>query len=290
LFGQLCWAIRLRYGEEKLRSCLTNYADNKPFLILSDAFPKDCFPKPELPMAAPWASSENADFKAWNRRKYLPKVSFEGPLINASLGDNTAALFDSTLQPHNSINRLTGTTGDGFAPYTLSRLSFNVGAVVDIYILIDETIFTKDDLLTVISDTGQGGYGRDATTGLGKFSIINTSQPKANLGNSSSHLMTLAPSAPSAKQVKAHEGYWRPITRFGRHGALAFARQVFKTPILLTDTGAVFVSSTSSPPLFLGQGLGGNGSLSDHIPETVHQAYAPVISLDLTGWFGESLV
>ena len=49
LFGQLCWAIRNRLGEDTLTDCLAGYTNSQPFAVVSDAFPEGYFPLPKLP-------------------------------------------------------------------------------------------------------------------------------------------------------------------------------------------------------------------------------------------------
>jgi CRISPR-associated protein Csm4 len=39
LFGQLCWAVRNRHGEERLDTLLDGYTQGQPFAVVSDAFP-----------------------------------------------------------------------------------------------------------------------------------------------------------------------------------------------------------------------------------------------------------
>ena len=48
LFGQICWAIRYTFGNDKLEALLLNY-ETKPFLVVSDGFAKGYLPKPSLP-------------------------------------------------------------------------------------------------------------------------------------------------------------------------------------------------------------------------------------------------
>jgi hypothetical protein len=69
--------------------------------------------------------------------------------------------------------------------------------------------------------------------------------------------------------------------------AQPLAARFSKPPVLLADTGAMFtVSAQARGRQFLGRGLGGKTLLSRQIPETVHQAYAPVLPIDLGEWYG----
>jgi CRISPR-associated protein Csm4 len=51
--------------------------------------------------------------------------------------------------------------------------------------------------------------------------------------------------------------------------------------VLLADSAAGLTPASYEPRALTGQGLGGNGSLSRALPETVHQGYAPVIGVHL---------
>ncbi len=41
LFGQLCWAVRNRFGEARLTALLEGYTEQRPFMVVSDAFPQN---------------------------------------------------------------------------------------------------------------------------------------------------------------------------------------------------------------------------------------------------------
>jgi CRISPR-associated protein Csm4 len=136
-----------------------------------------------------------------------------------------------------------------------------------------------------MNDVGLHGFGRDASIGLGKFAVEGCEALSSR--RLADTVVTLAPCRPRPDEVEAEKSYWRPFTRFGRHGGPSFGGKVFKTPVLLADTGAMFTASAKGRGgPFLGRGLGGNGRLSRQIPQTVHQAYAPVLPVDLEGWDG----
>ena len=50
LFGQLCWAIRHRFGEAKLTQLLDGYTESQPFVVLSTALPRGYLPRPTVPL------------------------------------------------------------------------------------------------------------------------------------------------------------------------------------------------------------------------------------------------
>ena len=290
LFGQLCWMLRLCDGEAALTRALEGYTAGDPFLIVSDACPEKFAPKPEIP-APPIAidrikdPSEWIRRKAWTARAWLPSTALKRPLIDALRHDGLEqpAMTDTILQQHNTIDRMTGTTGSvSFAPYQTTRLSVR-GQHVEVHCLHDPGRLSADRLKYLMDFTGRFGYGRDASMGLGKFSIIACDKRprEAEVGV----VVALAPCRPARREVDAGKSFWRPFTRFGRHGGAAFGA-VFKTPTLMADRGALFSLSRPNAKPFIGVGLGGDGRVSRLIPQTVQQAYAPVLPVHLEGWHG----
>ncbi len=294
LFGQLCWAIRNRQGEERLKELLRNYRNN-PFAILSDAFPSGYLPLPKLPVVF-FDTIEGMDRKAIKKRNWLPVEAFYEPLpkwlahslsdrdIADTYGDNRQAhLREMAPQPHNSINSMTGTTGEtGFAPYSSNQYWYHTRLELEGYALLDESQTGQEEIRQCLEDIGLFGYGRDATIGMGKFEITEWrafSLPGQQRANA---CITLACSAPQGLGYEAEHSYYQTFTRFGRHGDRAVAQtgRPFKNPLLLTKAGAVF--SVRKPEKgYLGQSLGGEGELSNTLPETIHQGYAPTVAIQL---------
>ena len=297
LFGQLCWAIRNRLGMAQLQQCLEGYINNSPFAVISDAFPENYLPLPKLPSCFYQLPAEE-DRKSIKKRVWLAKTELQKPLdewllhaVNAkqiagTVPENAKKLALNSLselypQPHNTINRLSNTTGDsGFAPYSSDQEWFIPDLRWHIYLLLDTAQLSLDDCKQCLSDIGDFGYGRDASIGMGKFKIENfqaasvPDNPKANA------CLTLAPCAPQGLNYDPQHSYYQLFTRFGRHGDIAVHQhgKPFKNPVLLAETGALFATT---PPKagFIGQGIGGKGELSKTLPETVHQGYAPVIAV-----------
>jgi CRISPR-associated protein Csm4 len=283
LFGQLCWAVRERFGEARLKELLDSYVDGRPFLVVSDGFPSGLLPRPTAPdFALGRAAVNRAQRKQARSHRWLPARSAEQTIARWM---NEAAASD-TVKPlvltQNTINRYTGTTGEGqFAPRQVDRSFFHRDAQLDVYAVIDERL-SADALHQLLADIGSHGYGRDATTGLGKFGVeppVETSWPQ----RTSRHWLTLAPCQPDPEQLVADGCYYAPLTRFGRHGNMAAVReQPFKRPILMAATGALLQSREPVHWAFHGRGLGGSSNpVSNVIPETVHQGYAPVLPLRL---------
>lgn len=289
LFGQLCWAAREQLGNAKLTELLDGYTTGAPWLVVSDGFPSGYLPKPTIPTSVLNSQKVDAQQRKQEKSKHwIPLAETAKPLAQWLATDDKATFVNGqpveTAQPHNSLNRLTNTTGgEGFAPYTQAQTFFAPNQSVEIYCVLDESRLTVESLNTLLQSVGSHGFGRDANIGLGKFSVeslvsfIFTSHKKSNA------YLTLAPSAPQGKGFNGEQSYWRVLTRFGRHGNLhGISEKPFKNPILLACSGAVFVPQGEyTPCLFVGQGLGANGQLSKTEPATVHQGYAPVVGVNL---------
>lgn len=290
LFGQLCWAARHRYGEDRLDEWLQGYTNGAPFIVVSDAFPAGYLPRPALPLHR-FETVPDTDRKAVKKRKWLPRQHFAEPIANW-LGAMVAEAKISKehdivaihSQPHNTLNRMTGTTGTGeFAPYAISQHWFAPGLDFDLYIAYDEQQIDSDAIKTLLADIGLTGYGRDASIGLGKFEVKSCDHHDWPSQEDANAWLTLAPAAPQGLSFSTAASWYQPFTRFGRHGDLAVhSGRPFKSPLLMTDTAAILTPAPWVPgKTFIGQGLGGDGSLSKAIGKTVHQGYAPVLQVRL---------
>jgi len=286
LFGQLCWALREAKGDAELTRRLEGYAHGRPWAVVSDGFPAGHLPKPTLPLHFEPQADPTAR-KAAKAKRWIPVLHAGAPLsalLGSAVDDATAyrAAPHAGMQPHNTLNRLTGSTGEGaFAPYSMPQTFFAPGQHIDVYLVLDEERFQVDDAKHLLSAIGASGFGRDASIGLGKFAVAQIERTTFITPGNANASWTLGPCVPEPTAFDAARSYWRAVTRFGRHGnAHALAGNPFKTPVLMATTGAIFTPAGAfSPRAFIGQGLGGNGSLSKAEPATVHQGYAPVLPI-----------
>jgi CRISPR-associated protein Csm4 len=148
-------------------------------------------------------------------------------------------------------------------------------------VLLDGERIQADELSQLFAEMGTTGFGRDAGTGLGKFRAepMEAPWPGQAEGNA---CLTLAPCAPQGLGLDPRRSFYDIFTRFGRHGDAAVHRgNPFKTPVLLARAGALLSPRQPTGRGFIGQGLGGDGSLSKVMPETVQQGYAPCIQVHL---------
>jgi len=289
LFGQLCWALREAAGEAELCRRLEGYTRGSPWLVASDGFPASYLPKPTLPQHFAAPMDDPRQRKAAKKQRWIPAQHTGSPLgaLLASAVDDATAYGHAprqTVQTHNTLDRLTGSTGEGiFAPYSVAQTFHAAGQRIDVYLVLDGERVSAAETAQLLAALGSAGFGRDAGVGLGKFTLVSF-EPAAFAGPVGANAWwTLAPCAPQGLGFAGPKSYWRVLTRFGRHGnALALAGKPFKTPVLLAAAGAVLTPSdafTVRP--FVGQGLGGSGRLSRAEAATVQQGYAPVASIAL---------
>jgi CRISPR-associated protein Csm4 len=291
LFGQLCWTLRHQLGNDRLNSLLDGYTQGRPFVVLSDAMPQGYLPLPTLPSRF-WANS-SVDRKILKKKRWLPLDALQGPLAQwqaAAHSDTeaTQAIAGSDAnpvieraQPHNTINRQTGTTGTGqFAPFSQAQQWFHPAMRFHLYACLDTSRLSQDELLQALSAMGETGYGRDASIGLGKFRICIDDATLPTTPGQHNACLTLGPCAPQGQGFVAAHSYYQPLTRFGRHGDMAVhSGNPFKRPVLLARAGSVFTPETLVPECqYLGQGLTG---VSLTQAEAVHQGYSPVIGICL---------
>lgn len=282
LFGQLCWAIRERFGEARLTALLAGYTRGQPFLVVSDAFPAGLLPRPSVPDFLLGLDVDPAQRKQSRQRTWLPAADIGRPLREWLERATAAPHQRHDVLTQNTINRLTGTTGTGpFAPRQVARTTFAAETRLDVYCIIDATRFALDELAQVLGDVGHTGFGRDSSTGLGKFDLlVRTEQTWPH--TASRHALSLAPCAPDPTRTEASACFYQPLTRFGRHGNLAaLTARPYKRPVLMMRTAAFLTLREPGIPPFFGSGLGGiDAPISAAIPATVHQGYAPLVPLD----------
>jgi CRISPR-associated protein Csm4 len=182
----------------------------------------------------------------------------------------------SVPRMRNNIDRVIGRpSGNGLDPFQQEELVYPRGASVAVIVDLDTDRLKPEHLQQALRRIGEFGYGRDASVGLGKFEIASTTE-LAFEGEPCDGALTLAPCAPASNGIDPARSFYRPLTRFGRHGSAdALRGRPFKAPVLLAAAGAL-LAFPAGVPRIAGRGLGGDGSLSTQRPATVHQGYAPV--------------
>lgn len=314
IFGHFCWQIAYdeSLAARSLQDLLLNY-QSRPFAVFSSAYPKFCpgtqynyvFKTPDLPMDTLFDLPEDKKQRIEKRKEYKAKrwmllrldkefsrfseleflndkelskraqenMSDEArKLLKKSDAKHFAASFS---QPHNAINRLTGTTGEGrFAPFSVEQFVFYPETELALFAGIDETVISIEQVRLGLERMGDSGFGKDASSGLGRFELGEESA--VNLGQlgskSPNACYTLAPCTPERDTFSGM--FFTPFTRFGRHGdILAKSSNPFKNPVIMADDGGIFMPGNKDvfDKPYIGRGVKG---ISKAEPAAVTQGYS----------------
>lgn len=258
LFGQFCW--QAVYDPELLTGSLdeavSQYTE-RPFAVFSSAYPElpgggIALKRPDIPLDRLFDfSGMSKEERIGGRKEYKKKTWLvcDGP---GAMADPSACRYIKTselpgapsgyLRGHNTINRLTGTTGEGFAPYSQSETRYPAGTLLVIFAATDADILSREGLAKGMERIGLSGFGRDASTGMGKFRVVScTETDPALLGaDNPNAIYTLGPCVPEKGRYR--EAFFTPFTRFGKHGdRLSISGKPFKNPVIMADEGALFL-------------------------------------------------
>lgn len=324
LFGHICWQTAYNEGllGMSINKLLADYATN-PFIVVSSAYPKlnndYVFKRPDLPLEMLFNFEGKDKAEVIKNRKKLNKhrwmfIADDKPI--KALQSDGLYLNDEQLlerlssnkdpetqrwvrkkgiksfvaeysQPHNTINRLTGTTGEGqFAPFSIDQKVFINDAELVIFIGLRDDI-TIDKAITALKQIGATGFGKDASTGLGRFEVLGHKHKEVNLSSLGSEhpnaCYTLSPCVPEKDAFR--DMFFAPFTRFGRHGdILAKSGKPFKNPVIMADEGAVFLVNNSD--IFKKPYVGTSVSnISKAEPKAVTQGYSLYIPVRVEGYY-----
>ncbi len=184
------------------------------------------------------------------------------------------------VQPHNTINRLTMTTGEvPFVPFSLSSFYYYPETKLALFVLIDEEATDIIRVRTALERIGQFGFGRDASAGMGRFTLEDDNLKEVSAATGDNACYTLAPVIPE-EGIYRHS-FFTPFTRYGRHGdVLATSPHPFKNPVIMADEGAVFipVHKEALKKPYWGKPA---CNVSKTIPQAVVQGYAPCLPFQM---------
>lgn len=319
IFGHFCWqaAHKAEILNGGLDRWIKVY-EKKPFIIFSSAVPKIgidnkfyyALKRPDLPLKWLFQSAvkdkkellktrKDNQKKKWLRVSDNFQITFaedsfltDEELLNLAFKELTAEtkkmmrgkdkrkVLAPFSQPHNTINRLTSTTGEGvFAPYTQAAGFYYPEVELAIFILIDESATDIERVQSAMELIGKTGYGKDASTGWGKFSLAESNEMEFPMNDNANACYALAPVIPEDNLFK--EFWFTPFTRFGRHGdCLAVSKNPFKNPVIMADEGGVFIPADKK--VFDKQYIGRAATnVSKVMPEAVIQGYSPYVPFTL---------
>ncbi|MBN2299299.1 MAG: hypothetical protein JXM72_11935 [Deltaproteobacteria bacterium] len=320
-FGHFCWqaAYDSTILDKGLDHWVDIYK-RQPFIIFSSAFPKFidngrswyALKRPDLPMnklfrvqgkdrcemikdrkekkRLKWIRVEEDLCIDLKKATYLSDTNLAEESQKQATEQMKSAMKKSSVkgfsmtyeQQHNTINRLISTTGEGmFAPYTLSAISYYPETELSLFCLLDEEATDIERVQTAVERIGAFGFGRDASIGMGRFSLGEVIDIPIPESSGYDAWYTLSPCVPE-KGVFS-KIYYTPFVRFGRHGdVLAKSSNPFKNPVIMADEGAVFIPANKdvfNRP-YTGTGITG---VSKAEPRSIHQGYAIHLPVKIGG-------
>lgn len=306
IFGHLCWQIA--YDEAVVGQSLPDLLDvygERPFAVLSSAYPsfvedgKRCYAMraPALPMEWVFHLPAGRKERIEKRKDYKKKVwaIFERDRASSSFRDmqflDGSGLADKMkafgpgiafTQSRNKIDRLTGRTGEGFSPYAVNHQTYPPATELALFVGVDPELAHIDGIKVCLERIGETGYGKDASTGLGRFRLRDCTELNlAAMGSESPNACyTLSPCVPEKNAFATT--YCNPFTRFGRHGdMLAKSGNPFKNPVIMADEGAVLVPKDINSVLRLPRVGTAVTGLSKANARTVTQGYSLYIPVSM---------
>jgi CRISPR-associated protein Csm4 len=318
LWGHFCWQVAYDPSlvDGSLEYVLSVY-DESPFAVFSSVFPKlekestyYALKRPDIPLSWLFPSDKSNEEEYYKNIKENKKQKWmllgENLGINLSdacflndeklLNEVTAITAEKTRkimeaaeyenfishfsQPHNTINRLTQTTGaDNFAPYVKENIYYYQGTKLALFVLLDENMTDIDQIKKGLENIGRFGFGRDASIGLGRFEICESNEINVAVPQNANACYLLAPCVPEKNRFKRM--YFTPFIRFGKHGdRLANVGNPFKNPVVMADEGAVFIPNDKGvfDKPYIGRAVTG---VSKAKPSSVVQGYAPYLPVKL---------
>ncbi|GLI34306.1 type III-A CRISPR-associated RAMP protein Csm4 [Desulforhabdus amnigena] len=313
LFGHFCW--QAAYDSKLLNGGLDKWIDcygKKPCVVFSSAMPyfsgqstPYAVKRPDLPRSylfnklkeKPNKREQISARKEDSKKKWMlleksltinldkPLFRTDADLAGMVAGENLSGSFRCSFeQPHNTINRLTLTTGEGaFAPFAETVHFYMPETELALFVLVDETATDLERVCTALERMGQFGYGKNASTGLGRFRL-GSLREEVSLpsGQAFNACYALAPVVP--ERGRFSKAFFQPFVRFGKHGdELARSPHPFKNPVIMADEGAVFLPATeATEEVFLKPYIGtAVKNISKALKSSVVQGYAPYVPFHL---------
>lgn len=305
VFGQFCWQYIYDTGENdsEFKAFIETYLQ-RPMIVFSSAVPllrksekTYVFKKPDLPtgMIVQQNDLSREDYIREKKQLRSKKWMLVGEDLTLDFSKSDLYVNDSELmermgrerdseelirtfsKSHNTINRITGTTGNNmFAPYQEDAFCYLPDTELAILALVDDERLPMDRVKRYMEYMGSYGFGKDASTGNGRFTVVSVDKLTGISHESAEAVYSLAPSVTDDESFK-HK-YFKLFVRFGKHGGtLATSGNPFKKPIMMEDEGAVYVFNETAEikqTPYIGQAV---SHVSKSQVKTVVQGYSPYL-------------
>ena len=233
LFGQFVHYIF--NTNHKYKSFFENYLEEEPKIIFSDFLPDEFIYKPSLPMDFFEVAQE--DKKEFQKRNW---VKIENLQEMIKVKDNfypyeELSFYKKEIRVRNSLNRLSFSTDSSgeFAPYSLEEITFLYQPVI--YVLFDENYLDEKEILEILQNIGQSGFGKKGSIGKGAFEISLDKNFRGFKEIDSNYYITLSPTL-LYKDSNIEKSFYNTFNRYGKYHT---SNTPFKKPLLMADSGAV---------------------------------------------------
>jgi CRISPR-associated protein Csm4 len=269
IFGHLCWAAERHDCFQRFSgaSGLINlFRRSEPPFIHSHAIPSGLLPAPvSLKNLYSQAEDEPIDTERYALMKRAKKTAYltidqfqefqKGQI--PKLADDRPKGFLSATVLHNSINRMTNTTGSQGSLFETDEIYAAEGEI-QIYIKIKEGF--ENDVRLLFEKLSYESFGAKKSTGKGAFSVkcfvayngfdlSYESRVNKKIGG----FISLSHFVP--KKSDPTEGAYKSMIKYGKLGEeKTFCGQPFKKPLIMLKPGAVF--RTDNVKLFYGRLVG----------------------------------
>jgi len=262
LAGMLCWACARTGDLATLRDEILGPAlQGQPPFVLSDACPGDFLPLPAAARLLDWPPHEarRLAHSHWIPQPAFQKFQKTACLEPSDIRDTEPIKTSSSL--HNTISRITGTTGPEGSLFHLDdyHLAKGIGHLT-IYARVRADFL--DTLTILLEELSARGFGADTSAGRGQFRLLGGPEPADHLdaANGADGLVVLSTFQPGPQDPT--DGFWQPFVKYGKLSPDFGLENVFKRPIVLFRPGACF--RTDQPPPFLGRAIPPRELLSTH--------------------------
>lgn len=283
LAGLLLWRIAERDGSAACRDAIAAFRSGTPPFVVSSAMPAGMIFNPKLPPV------RRADFRRWveqghfrteKDKKTQPDIDrelFEAlqkqkrfrktPFIPVSVWAKHASNLSlrpllqwfctqndeehssfaqkESVEPHVSINRQNSTALEGGLFFNRLRW-FGEHTAFHIYARAQH----PDTLLDLLHEIGNLGFGKDASTGKGRFAVERDAAfDPATLENNGSHALLCSVCA--SMDMSALDGWYAVAVKRGKTGP-AVQSSPHKAPMLFVQEGSVLRTLPKGPWLLDG--------------------------------------
>jgi CRISPR-associated protein Csm4 len=189
--------------------------------------------------------------------------------------------LSKTVVAHNTINRLSGTTGDEGSFFFTEELHIDPTNPPLFHLLVGSGVYSAGQIRDLFDSALEGGYGKYKSRGKGKVVIESVEPVKLPAANNPNAVMLLSACAPAAEDPT--EGYWKLHTKSGRLGGdwavgphPSGKHNPYKKPLTILTAGSVF--KTAQPRPFYGRLVAG---IHANFKEVRHYGLAPAIPVCL---------